>query len=94
MPRICVLISGGLDSGALVHRLLSRAGTLTPVYVRCGLHWEDAEVYWLRRLLQAVRSPRLTPLRMVDLPLRSVYGAHWSLAGRHVPSARSADRAV
>ena len=92
--RIGVLMSGGLDSGVLAHRLLSRAGALTPVYVRCGLHWEDAEVYWLRRLLQAVRSPRLEPLRVVDLPLRAVYGAHWSLTGRRVPSTRSADRAV
>ena len=92
--RIGVLMSGGLDSGVLVHRLLSRAGGLTPIYVRCGLRWENAEVYWLRRLLQVLRSPRLKPLRVVDLPLGSVYGTHWSLTGRRVPSARSADSAV
>ena len=28
------------------------------------------------------------------MPLRGVYGAHWSLAGRDVPGARSADAAV
>lgn len=87
-------MSGGLDSGVLVHRLLRRAGVLFPLYVRCGLQWEEAEVYWLRRFFQALRSPGLGPLRVVDMPLRSMYGAHWSLTGRDVPSAHSADRAV
>ena len=30
----------------------------------------------------------------MDLPLRSLYGSHWSLTGRNVPSSRSRDGAV
>ena len=87
-------MSGGLDSAALVHRLLSTGRRLLPVYVRCGLRWEAAELYWLRRFLRAVRSPQVAPLVVVDVSVRSLYGAHWSLTGQRVPSSRSADAAV
>ena len=36
----------------------------------------------------------MLPLRIVDAPLRTLYGSHWSLTGRRVPGARSADAAV
>lgn len=91
---ICVLVSGGLDSAVLLHRLLASGRRVLPVYVRCGLRWEKAELYWLRRLCRAMRSPRLAPLCVVDAPLAALYGSHWSLRGVRVPSARSADRAV
>lgn len=90
----CLLVSGGLDSGLLLHRYLSRGIRVLPVYLRCGLRWETAELHWLRRFLRAVRTPGLRPLCTVDMPLRGMYGAHWSLTGRHVPGARSADAAV
>lgn len=100
MPRpwvgavTCVLVSGGLDSACLVHRYVERRGEVLPLYLRCGLFWEEAELYWLRRFLQAVRTPLLRPLAVVDVPLGSTYGAHWSLTGRAVPGSRSADQAV
>jgi 7-cyano-7-deazaguanine synthase len=65
-----------------------------PVYVRCGLRWEAAEVYWLRRFLRklrnSLRDPRPTAMRrrhrtlvhrlvVVKLPVGDVYAAHWSL---------------
>ena len=34
------------------------------------------------------------PLAVIEMPLRSVYGPHWSLTGRRIPSARSVDAAV
>jgi len=92
--RICVLVSGGLDSALLLHQLQVSSAALLPLYVRCGLSWEAAEVYWLKRLLRAMRAPTLLPLRMIDLPLRSLYGTHWSLTGRGIPGAKSQDRAV
>ena len=91
---VCVLVSGGLDSALLLARQLKAGFRVLPVYVRCGLVWEDAELYWLRRLLRSLPSPWLLPLRVVDVPLRSAYGPHWSLTGRGIPGARSADRAV
>ena len=92
--KVCALVSGGLDSAVLLHRLLAGGSSVLPCYVRCGLRWEAVELFWLRRFLNALRSPRVQPLRVLTLPLRSVYGAHWSLAGRNVPSADSRDEAV
>lgn len=91
---LCVLISGGLDSALLVHRLVKTGHTAVPLYVRCGLYWEDAELYWLRRYLRAIHGRRLKPLTVLEMPLKSVYGAHWSLTGRRVPSAASSNDAV
>ena len=53
------LVSGGLDSLALVHTLLARGHTVWPLYVRCGLRWEPAELRWLRRWLAAIRPRAL-----------------------------------
>ena len=92
--RVCVLVSGGLDSAVLLHQLLHEGNGVVPLYLRCGFYWEATELYWLRRFLRAVRSTGLTALQIVDVPLRSVYGAHWSFTGRGIPGARSADRAV
>ena len=89
-----MLASGGLDSAVLLARLLRAGGRVWPVYLRCGLAWEAAELSWLRRFLRAVRSPRLLPLCVLDVSLRGAYGAHWSITGRGVPGARSADAAV
>lgn len=90
----CVLVSGGLDSALLLHHLLASGTRLFPLYLRCGFSWEGAELYWLRRFLRAVRAPGLRSLRVVDTPLRSTYGPHWSLTGRRIPGAMSRDAAV
>lgn len=91
---ICILVSGGLDSAVLLHRYVADGQAVLPLYLRCGLVWEGTELFWLRRLLRAVRSPHLRPLAVVEAPLRSTYGAHWSLTGRRVPGAQSDDGAV
>ena len=92
--RVCALVSGGLDSLLLVRLLLGEGATVHPLYVRGGLIWEPAELWWLRRWLCALPRTRLKPLVVVPVPLRSLYGRHWSITGRHVPSSRSPDRAV
>jgi len=73
---------------------VDRGGRILPLYLRCGLRWEAAELHWLRRFLRAVRSPRLLPLEVIEMPLGALYGRHWSLTGRRIPGARSLDRAV
>lgn len=92
---VAVLVSGGIESAAMLHRLGLRYGEVHPVYIRAGLRWEKAELYWLRRLLRALRRPSLKPLTCLDLPARDCYpSGHWSLSGRKVPDERSPDETV
>ncbi|MGH7197133.1 MAG: 7-cyano-7-deazaguanine synthase [Candidatus Omnitrophota bacterium] len=92
--RTAVLASGGVESCALLCACLVRCDEVTPVYVRSGLRWEKAELFWLAKLLRRARSPRLKPLKVLDLPMRDLYAKHWSITGRKVPGAASPDQAV
>ena len=91
---VVTLVSGGLDSLVLVQTLLRRGAVVFPVYVRCGLAWESAERRGLAQWLAVIRQPQLNALYVLEVPLRSVYGSHWSLTGRGVPSHTSADVSV
>ena len=91
---VCALVSGGLDSAIMLQRLVVSGWDIVPLYCRFGLRWETAELFWLKRLLRTLISPSLQALHVVELPLQSLYGAHWSLSGRRVPAAKSPDRAV
>jgi 7-cyano-7-deazaguanine synthase len=86
----CVLASGGLDSAVALAEA-ARAGPVAPVFVRSGLVWEPAEMYWLERFLQTIDAP---PLVVLDLPVADLYGAHWSLTGENPPGSESPDEAV
>jgi 7-cyano-7-deazaguanine synthase len=90
---VCVLTSGGLDSGVLIAELAKEYRKVQPVYVRCGLFWEQAERYWLRRFLKQLRGvySNLQPLKMLSMDLREIYGDHWSLTGKNVPDYYSDD---
>ena len=88
------LVSGGLDSGALIEALLERGAPVVPVYLQAGLRWESVELIWLRRYLARRRHPQLKPLMIRPLSLRALHAGHWSTTGRSVPSRRSADAAV
>jgi 7-cyano-7-deazaguanine synthase len=92
---VCVLVSGGLDSAALVAVLSTTSKAVYPVYVRQGLAWETAELFWLRRFLSALRGRKnIRPLTVLALPMADIYKTHWSLGRKPVPGARTADRAV
>lgn len=92
--KACVLVSGGIDSAALLTESLRRFSSVTPVYVRQNLFWEKAELFWLRSFLKAIRSEKLKPLRILELPMDDVYGRHWSTTGKKIPGAASKDSAV
>ncbi|MBI5201042.1 MAG: 7-cyano-7-deazaguanine synthase [Elusimicrobia bacterium] len=95
MDKSCVLVSGGVESAALLKWALERGGKVFPVYVRGGHAWEKAELAALKKLLRAFRSPRLAPLGVLRVPVSELYhSASWSLSGRKVPSATSRDEAV
>lgn len=85
-----MLVSGGLDSAVALAEAM-REGPVTPVFVRSGLVWEPAEMYWLERFLQTIGAP---PLAVLDVPVEDLYGAHWSLTGDEPPGAESPDEAV
>jgi 7-cyano-7-deazaguanine synthase len=91
MKKICVLVSGGVDSAMLVAERLDRGERVYPLYVRCGLRWEDVELAWLRKFLKRVaKRGALEPLHVAEAPIRPLLvGHHWSLDGRGVPKARS-----
>jgi 7-cyano-7-deazaguanine synthase len=90
---VCVLTSGGLDSGVLIVELAKEYAEVQPVYVRCGLFWERTERYWLQRFLKTLRarSPKIRPLKTLSMDLREIYGDHWSLTGKNVPDYHSED---
>jgi len=92
--RPCVLLSGGIDSAlALVEAARDRA-PVTPVYVRSGLVWESAEMYWSMRLLQALPGGAAEALVVLDVPVGDLYGEHWSVTGKGIPGAETPDAAV
>lgn len=90
---VCVLVSGGVDSAVLAAELLEKGREVHPLYVRCGLRWEDAEIASLRRFLGALRrrrfKGRLMPLSVAEAPVQPLIGRHWSLSGKKVPAAGS-----
>ncbi|MGL4552030.1 MAG: 7-cyano-7-deazaguanine synthase [Gemmataceae bacterium] len=91
---LAVLVSGGLDSAILLAEEARRRPAAFPLYVRFGLAWEDVELAHLRRFLSELRAPTVRPLTVLDMPVRDVYGDHWSVTGRGVPDEHSADEAV
>ncbi len=94
-PRsVCVLASGGLDSSVLVADATTTYDRVYPVFVRCGLRWEEVELAWLRRFLAALSSSRLEPLRVLEFPLTDLYGPHWSTTGESIPDREAALDAV
>ena len=90
---VCVLTSGGLDSGVLIAELAKEYTEIQPVYIRCGLFWEQAERYWLQRFLKKLRArhANIQPLKILSMDLRELYGDHWSLTGKNVPDYHSDD---
>ncbi len=80
-----VLASGGLDSCVLLAETLKDYKTVLPVYVRTGLYWEEAEIYWLNRFIDVLRRPGLMKPVILDIPVDNIYGNHWSITGKEIP---------
>jgi 7-cyano-7-deazaguanine synthase len=91
---LCVLLSGGLDSAVALAEAASGPVPVLPVYVRSGLVWEPAEMYWLGRFLPSLEASALQPLEVLEMPVRDLYGDHWSLTGVDPPGRESPDEAV
>lgn len=94
VSSIAVLTSGGLDSCILVSHLLAAGRNVRPLYVACGLAWEQEELRHLRRYLARIAAPSLGDVVTFALPLADVYGRHWSVTGDGVPDDKTPDEAV
>jgi len=90
VERVAVLASGGLDSAVLVADL-ARGAEVFPVYVQAGLHWEVREQRALNAYLAALEGANVRPLTLLDMPVRRLYGEHWSTTGEGVPAADAPD---
>jgi 7-cyano-7-deazaguanine synthase len=88
------LLSGGLDSTALLCRYLEQGRRVQPFYIWSDVAWADAEHHAVKRLTQALARPQLAPLVTFRLPLADLYDVHWSVTGEDVPGADSPDEAV
>jgi len=64
-----------------------------PVFIRQGLFWEETELHHLRRFLRSARISH-EPLTILHVPVRDLYGTHWSTTGKRVPGAATTDAAV
>jgi 7-cyano-7-deazaguanine synthase len=91
---VAVLASGGADSAVLLAEFISAGSRVHPLYVRSDLHWEAAELAFLRRYLGAIRCPGLCPLRVLRVATRDLDPKHWAVTGRAVPAAGTPDGAV
>jgi 7-cyano-7-deazaguanine synthase len=91
---LAVLVSGGADSAVLLAESLTNHHRVYPLYVRCGLFWEEVELAHLRRFLAAIHRPALQPLHILEMPVRDLYDVHWSLTGEGVPDGDTSDEAV
>jgi 7-cyano-7-deazaguanine synthase len=89
-----VLMSGGIDSAVLCVELTNRYQKVHPLFIRCGLRWEEVELAHARRFLEAVARPALESLVVLEEPIADVYGSHWSTSGHAVPDACTPDESV
>jgi 7-cyano-7-deazaguanine synthase len=91
--KIAVLTSGGLDSSVLLADE-ARTREVYPIYVRCGLAWEDEERKALDVFLKALDSPNVKPVTTLAVPVAPMYGDHWSTGVNGVPGAAEPDTSV
>lgn len=88
-----ILMSGGLDSGILLDAL-SRDGPVFPLYIDCGLAWQEAERAAAEAFVAALGRDTVGPLVRLSLPVGDLYGDHWSVSGVGVPDEATGDEAV
>ncbi len=88
--RVAALVSG-LDSCIMTGLLAREYAEVTPLFVRAGLRWEDAELAALERFFGALGSPAVRPIVELKLEVGALYGAHWSVGGSDVPDAQQPD---
>ena len=88
---IAVLASGGLDSGVMLAELAKAAEVVYPIYIRCGLFWEETELRFLRDFVSTVGDSRILEPRSLEFPMDDVYSGQWQTTGTGIPGYYEAD---
>lgn len=90
---VAALSSGGLDSCVCLAHLASSHDSVHPIYIRCGLAWEEAETGFLKRFLAKLGDQRIKEVKELSLPMGEVYGKAWYSSGNEIPGYRDPDEA-
>jgi 7-cyano-7-deazaguanine synthase len=78
---VAVLFSAGLDSAVLAASE-ARDSTVHPIYVSCGLAWEQEELAIAERLLATPAYRGAQPIARLTFTVADLYPAnHWALTG-------------
>jgi 7-cyano-7-deazaguanine synthase len=78
---VAVLFSAGLDSAVLA-AVEARTSVVHPIYVSCGLAWEEEELAAADRLLLAPPYHRVQPVARLSFTVADLYPAnHWAIQG-------------
>ena len=88
--RVISLVSG-LDSCIMTALLARSYREITPLFIRSGLKWEDAELSALGRFFQALDAERVRPVAELEFGRGGLYSGHWSTGGQAVPDAMAPD---
>ena len=88
--RVIALVSG-LDSCIMTALLAQTYREVTPLFIRSGLKWEDAELAALGRFFDALDAEPVRPVVELEFGRGALYSRHWSTGGEAVPDAMAPD---
>lgn len=91
--RVAVLSSGGLDSSVCLAQLARTYREVYPLYVCCGLYWEERERQFLRDFIATVGLESIREVQELELPMGDVYGQSWFASGKDIPGYHVPDEA-
>lgn len=78
---VMACVSGGLDSCVMLALLANKFPKVYPIFVRNEHSWEETELLWLKRFIDAIDRPEVQPLIEIAMPLRKLLDEHWGEAG-------------
>ena len=88
--RVIALVSG-LDSCIMTALLAQTHQEVTPLFIRSGLKWEDAELAALGSFFEALDAKPVRPVVELEFGRGGLYSGHWSTGGEAVPDAMAPD---
>jgi len=92
MPNgVAALASGGLDSSVMLWELTKKYEEVIPIYIRCGLYWEDVEQSVLKDFLVKLGNKKIREVQILDVPMLDVYGDQWYMNGEKIPGYHEPD---